>query len=355
LAIWRLRAVSAKYSGGLTHKKSLVLKPAPHPPIYERPVLWKELYCEAKPRQRWLAMFFSRWFFFASFLPAWIFLVLMLESNFGRLADYTLVALRFGGTLVAVGLLLRVTLHAARSIGQERDRDTLDSLLTTELTANEIVRDKWWGSYLCGRWVLLWLLIHWGLGLLPFALHPLALLLLLVECLVYGAFFVSLGMYCAARFPATKQAASAALVIGMVGTSFLPWVGGKLLPLVLPASMWSSPMPVHRGPGFMAQPTIAATTWPEEAALGFTPVWVLYESVQPNRSYYSTFFSGSRNDGFGQLLPWILLGLLMYALAAQVLAWRAAARFRRTVRGSPTPGPRRPQGRPVPALVTTPP
>src|SRR5262245_8353139 len=100
LAGWRLRAVSARQVTGLTHKKALVLRPAPHPPIRERPVLWKEVYCEAKPRQRWLALFFSRWFFAASFLPAWVFLVLVLENNFGRLTAWTQAALSYGGTLV---------------------------------------------------------------------------------------------------------------------------------------------------------------------------------------------------------------------------------------------------------------
>src|SRR5205823_2867122 len=198
-------------------------KPAPHPPVGTRPVLWKEVYCEPKPRQRWLAMFFSRWFFWSGFVPA---------------AFWSLPALRYAGPLVAFGLCLRVVLHAARSIGQERDRQTLDSLLTTDLTPDEIVRDKWWGSYLTGRWGLLWLASHWSLCALVLALSPLAVPLLVAESVVYTTFFVSLGMLCAAYCPTTRQAAAAALVLGLFATSLLPWAGGQLLMTVLPAEAW---------------------------------------------------------------------------------------------------------------------
>src|SRR4051812_1337080 len=124
LAVLRLRAVASKQTAGLTHKKRATLRAAPHPPVRDRPVLWKEVYCEARPRQRWLALFFSRWFFWVSFLPAWFFLVLTLETDFEHLAGRTLFLLRYPGTLIVGLLCLRVGLHAARSIGGERDRQT---------------------------------------------------------------------------------------------------------------------------------------------------------------------------------------------------------------------------------------
>jgi ABC-type transport system involved in multi-copper enzyme maturation permease subunit len=329
LAVWRLRASAAKQGTGLTYKKALVLKPAPHPPIKDRPVLWKELHCEAKPRQRWLALFFSRWFFVASFLPAWVFLVLVLDQGFERLSDWTLSVLRYGGTLVTVGLCLRVALHAARSIGQERDRQTLDTLLTTDLTPDEIVRDKWWGSYLSGRWVFVWLLIHWGLGAMALALDPLGIPLLLAECLVYAAFFVSLGMYCAARWPTTKQAAATALVVGLLGTTLIPWAGGQVLMVALPEKLWETDS--HRR-GY-SDPSMyfgrVERPWPEDLAAGLTPPWTLFESCFPNHLLWSPYYY-ERHSRIEDLWPWVLLGLLVYALAALVLARRAEARFRRS-------------------------
>ena len=160
-AFIRLRAVAAQQTLGLRPTKLKYLKPAPHPPIRNRPVLWKEIYCESKPRQRWLALFFSRWFFFVSFLPAWIIFLFLLDNGFSNLSTYTVVFLKLAGTLVACLLCIRVGLQAARSIAAERERETLDSLLTTALTPGEIVSGKWWGAFLNCRWILVWLAVHW--------------------------------------------------------------------------------------------------------------------------------------------------------------------------------------------------
>src|SRR5262249_18461576 len=116
LAVTGLRAAAARQTAGLTVKKAVLLKPAPHPPIQDRPVLWKEIYCETKPRQRWLALFFTRWFFVASFLPVWVLFVFTID-HFDRLTSWFYLGLAFGGTLVAGVLLLRVGTQAARGIG----------------------------------------------------------------------------------------------------------------------------------------------------------------------------------------------------------------------------------------------
>src|SRR5262249_17994415 len=81
IAWLRLRPVAPKQVSGLVPKKARVLKPAPHPPVWRRAVLWKEIYCEAKPRQRWLRLFFGRWFFCVSFVPLFLLVLLMMEQR----------------------------------------------------------------------------------------------------------------------------------------------------------------------------------------------------------------------------------------------------------------------------------
>ena len=326
-SIWRLRAVAAKQSAGITHKKRLILRPAPHPPVRDRPILWKEVYCESKPRQRWLRLFFGRWFFVASFFPGWFFIILSLDNGFDTLVSRTLFLLRFPGTLIVGLLCLRVGLHAARSIGGERDRQTLDSLLTTQLTPAEIIRDKWWGSLLAGRWVFVWLLVHWCLGMLPMALYPLALPVLVLETLVYAAFAASLGMYCAARCGTTRQALTTMLLIGLVGTMLLPWGVGKLAGAVL-ADGRPPPRPQYYS-RFDAPPP----PWPEEVGLGLTPPWVLMNSVVPVRQWYPYFAEYNGNDNWAALLLPATAGLLVYSLAAFGLARAARTRFRRSLPG----------------------
>lgn len=324
-AVWRLRALVAKQSAGITHKKKLILRPAPHPKIKDRPVLWKELYCETRPRQRWLAVFFSRWFFVASFLPAWVFFVFLIETRYQDLSSGALWLLRYVGTFIVGLLCLRVALQAARSIGGERDRQTLDSLLTTQLRPAEIVRDKWWGAFLAGRWVFVWLLVHWCLGVLFAALHPLLLPVLVVETAVYAAFAAGLGMYCAARCRTTRQALAATLLIGLVGTTLLPWAGGKLAAAVLvdPPPRRLMAYPWQRPP----------MPWPEKIGLGLTPSRALANTVVPWREYYSSGWWYDWSYDTENVVAPVAFGLAVYALAAWGLTAAAARRFRRSLPG----------------------
>jgi hypothetical protein len=332
VAVWRLRSVAAKQTSGITHKKKLILRPVPHPPVGERPVLWKEIYCEAKPRQRWLRVFVGRWFFAASFLPAWFFIVMMIETDFGSLSSRTLFLLRFVGTFVVGLLCLRVAMHAARSIGGEQDRQTLDSLLTTQLTPAEIVRDKWWGSFLAGRWVFLWLLVHWCLGMMPFALHPFALVFLVMETLIYAAFAVSLGMYCAAWFPKTGQALRATLLIGLIGTTLLPWGLGRVAKLVATDSKPLPPtMPYYTR-------TVRNDPMPELMSLGLVPPWVLARTAVPFTAYYQgtqwyydpAWYQYDGRQSVNEVVVPAAVGLTIYGFAAWALAVAAARRFERT-------------------------
>jgi ABC-type transport system involved in multi-copper enzyme maturation permease subunit len=342
LAVWRLRAVAARQISGLTVKRAVVLKPAPHPPVQDRPVLWKEIYCETKPRQRWLALFFSRWFFAASFLPTWVLMVFGMD-HFDRLTGWFHLALVFGGTLVAGILLLRVGAHAARSIGSERDRQTLDSLLTTLLRPDEIIRDKWWGSLFAGRWVFVWLLVHWGLGLLAMAVHVLAVPFLIAEVAVYGAFMVSLGLYCSTRYRSTKQATTAALVIGLFGTTAVPWMAGQFLMTALPPAWYQTP----RAPAPAWRYAQSSRTWPEKVALGLTTVRVLFESVVPNYdvwSHYTPF--GAGREWTTEVAPPAVWSLLVYGALAWGLRRRAMVRFRHSY-GVPARLARRPDLRRV--------
>src|SRR5688500_2057016 len=71
---------------------------------------------------------------------------------------------RVVGTLVACLTLLGVAVRAASSVSGERDRQTLDSLLTTPLDGNAILWAKWLGSVLSVRRAWAWLGLVWLLG-----------------------------------------------------------------------------------------------------------------------------------------------------------------------------------------------
>lgn len=322
-ALLRLRAVAAAQVAGLTTTRNKFLKAVKHPPIRDRPVLWKELYCESKPRQRWLSLFFTRWFFCISFLPAWVIFLLALDAGYGTLEVYTLVFLRFGGTLVACLLCLRAATQAARSVAGEHERATLDSLLTTSLRPAEIIAGKWWGSLLSCRWILVWLIVHWCLGALTMAVEWSSVLFLTASTVVFAAFSVSIGMLCAARFRTGKQALAVTLLILIVGTTLLPWTGQIVVSPLTDA--W--PPTRTRAPWDMSN---FAIPWSRQLAAAFSPPRALAECVIASRNYY---WRGYRESGeFAQFLPYLLTSLTVYSLAALALAVLAARIFHARVR-----------------------
>jgi ABC-type transport system involved in multi-copper enzyme maturation permease subunit len=323
LAVWRLRAVNAKQTAGVTHKKKLILRPVPHPRVGERPVLWKEVYCESKPRQRWLRLFFGRWFYYSSFVGT-LFAILFVISDWHRLVEGTSFLLRYVGTFIVGLLCLRVGLQAARSIGGERERGTLDSLLTTQLTPAEIVRDKWWGAFLAGRWVFLWLVIHWCLGMLPFALHPLAVPALMIETMVYAAFATSLGLFFAVRCRTTRQAIAATLLVGLLVTTLVPWGFGRVMTAA------SGERPTTRRPvyyGSYPPPPRALTS--EDWVRGLVPPWVLVSTIVPNGTFHYNY---SVEPVIDDVLMPAFGGLAIYAFATWALAAIAGGQFARATR-----------------------
>ena len=63
--------------------------------------------------------------------------------------------------MVACLMLLSVAVRAAGSVSGERDRQTLDSLLTSPLEVTEILWGKWVGAILSPRWIWCWLGLIW--------------------------------------------------------------------------------------------------------------------------------------------------------------------------------------------------
>jgi len=90
---------------------------------------------------------------------------------------------------------LAVAVRAATTVTNERDRQTMDSLLTTPLDSTPILFGKWLGSILAVRWGWLWLGLIWGIGLVTTGLHVLALPLVVAAWLVYAAFLCNLGLW----------------------------------------------------------------------------------------------------------------------------------------------------------------
>src|SRR5207249_2130740 len=98
---------------------------------------------------------------------------------------------------VVVGCLslLAVAVRGSTAYSSDRDRQTLDSLLTTPLDSTTILVGKWLGAVFSVRLAWVWLALIWGVGLATGGLHWLALPLLLLAWGVFAGFEATIGLW----------------------------------------------------------------------------------------------------------------------------------------------------------------
>jgi ABC-type transport system involved in multi-copper enzyme maturation permease subunit len=218
------------------------------------------------------------------------------------------------GTLVACLTLLAVAVRAAGSVSGERDRQTLDSLLTTPLNRDAILYSKWLASILAVRWTWLWLGLIWTVALAVGGLSLYALPLLVWAWIVYAMFASNLGLYFSTVCSSTLRATVATLLT-LLCACFAHWL---LLGCYLPFFLYSSgnqedfPTWVITFQKYGLTPPL---TW---TALAFQ-LDDLRVSITNN-----TFRQG---EGLGILIA-ALAGICVYGLTASVLWKLATKRFR---------------------------
>jgi ABC-type transport system involved in multi-copper enzyme maturation permease subunit len=216
-AVWataRIRAIALKETYARVKKLPLIWRLFGRPAVGRHPMLWKELFADPGLRFNWLGRLLVGLLVAASFVPV-IFIVahfvdmLLNPRNIGNIPTWTDdwsnpwfhlgMSMNVWERTVGVGanclILLAVATRTAGSITGERERKTLDELLTTPLSGHAIVFAKWLGSILSVRWAWLWLGLIWGLGLITGGLHPLALVPLLLTWVIHAAVMAGVGLW----------------------------------------------------------------------------------------------------------------------------------------------------------------
>lgn len=135
------------------------------------------------------------------------------------------------GTFLASVMLLAVAFYAAGGISRERERQTLDALLTLPVDRRDILFAKWLGIILAVRPVWWCLGVIWIVGALTGGLHILALPLLLLAWAVHASFLCGLGLWCSLHFRSTLRATVATLgaVFGLLFLCRLAVMNGEML------------------------------------------------------------------------------------------------------------------------------
>jgi ABC-type transport system involved in multi-copper enzyme maturation permease subunit len=200
------------------------------------PMVWKEVVAEPGLRFGWFGKLVLLVLVFGSFAPLFE-LTVVRAAVAPQLVGFWS---RVMGGLVACLLLLRVAVHASTSLSGERERQTLDALLTSPLSSRSILFGKWLGSVLSVRWGWLWPGVIWGIGVVSSGLDPLALPLLLGAWAVYAATLAVVGLWFSlvgrTSLRATVLTVLSALGLGLSYLFLLPVVG--LSPVLSQTDNW---------------------------------------------------------------------------------------------------------------------
>jgi ABC-type transport system involved in multi-copper enzyme maturation permease subunit len=223
------------------------------PRVGNRPLFWREVYAEPLFRLGMTSSIIITTFVaicliatgFVILTLAGVALLTWLMDAKQVMNEPINIAVRIMGTVLATLCLMGVAIRASGSIGGERDRQTLDTLLTTPVENDSIVWSKWWGSILGVRKGLYMLLALWILGVVTTGVSPLAVPLLLLGWLAYAGFVAGVGMIFSLHCRTTLRA-TIWTMITVIGVGAGHWL--LYLCCCGPFMMVTSQPPVLGGP-----------------------------------------------------------------------------------------------------------
>jgi ABC-type transport system involved in multi-copper enzyme maturation permease subunit len=181
---------------------------------------------------------------------------------------------RIAGTIVASLMLVGVAVRGSSSISGERDRETLDGLLTSPLQSHDILFGKWLGSLLSVRGAWFWLALIWGVGLVTGGLHPASLMLTFVAWLVYASCLGGVGIWFSISCRTTLRATLYTLAV-----TFAASVGHWLVWLCWPpyyAGLWSSFGILLNFQACMTPPAVLYSLSATSAEVGYSMEWEMH-------------------------------------------------------------------------------
>jgi ABC-type transport system involved in multi-copper enzyme maturation permease subunit len=280
------------------------------------PMLWREYHVETGGRSVVVAIIIAVLVLAATFVPAAIILwqnwfPTSIGSRRFDLAEDMNRWVRIATVVAGCLTMLAVAVRASTSVTSERDKQTLDTLLTTPLSSNEILRAKWSGSLLAVRSGMIWLMMIWLLGLLTGGLHIIALPILMVTWMVYAGFAAALGMWFStvSRSSARATVLSILVLIALSGGHWMVWMFCGLFRPVSSADF-----------GILVPMTQAGV---------FTPPFVMGFFAFYSRDLHPSF-EGVWNSR--EMAGLCMQGLIVWSCATVALYWFTTKRFQAVIR-----------------------
>ncbi|HZW34716.1 MAG TPA: ABC transporter permease, partial [Isosphaeraceae bacterium] len=170
----------------------------PGPPLDGNPVLWREWH--RKRPSRWTGRFWTAYAIVSALASLYVIGFYYFWWGHGLIySGIQVVAAQVNAWQVSVGLLL-LSVSAATALAEERDRGSLDVIMTTPLTTREIVWGKWWGTFaMVPRLAILPIWVSAGAAMITGG--AIGLVLMIGQILAYAAVITSLGLALATWIP----------------------------------------------------------------------------------------------------------------------------------------------------------
>jgi ABC-type transport system involved in multi-copper enzyme maturation permease subunit len=317
LAVARVRRVALAHMDGQPASARAAGGMFARPQVGDNPMLWKELHCEGGPRMNWIALLIFSILVAGTLIPA-VRIISDHWEQFDEPPTYRnelVIRMNVWGRVcnVVVGCLtlLSVAVRASTSITRERDKQTMDALLTSPLDSSTILHAKWLGSILSVRLGVVWLGAIWAVGVVTGGLHWVAVGAVATAWLVFAAFVATLGMW----FSVVCKTSMRATVLTILSTIGLG-VGHWLIWLCCGYALFANP-----GMGRTGEHVA-------KLHLGLTPPFVMGFAHMSTHELEDYGMRHSHRE-FTEMAGYSMLGLLLWMVATAVLYGAASVRFRK--------------------------
>jgi ABC-type transport system involved in multi-copper enzyme maturation permease subunit len=317
-AIVRLRAVSLQQAygavGGARSRKKKVATTegeekivvneatSKHPPIGSNPMIWKEVFVDSGMgggcAGKVIACILLGLIFIWPVIMVWFAFIdpwrnNTISQNFYYFQENVNIWLRITtGGLTAL-LCLCATLRGAGAVSGEKDKDSWISLLSTTMTAREMLSGKWWGCVLGVRRPFGLLILIWCMALSVGAVEPAMLALDLICIVIFVSAFAWIGLFCSMTARNTLIASIRAFFTAVFFSGGY-WLG-FLLCCVIPFAILDVQI---NGRDFV---------WIPQLLLAMTPPilagWMPLSTHELAQSRRHEPFDSTSGDGIGLLAP----------------------------------------------------
>ncbi len=279
----------------------------PGPSLDGNPVLWREWH--RKRPSRWTGRFWTAYTIASTLASLYIlggFYCWSGDLSFYR--DIHALAAHVNAWQVAIGLLL-LTVSVATTLAEERDRGSLDVIMTTPLSTREIVWGKWWGTFaMVPRLAILPIWVATGAAMVTDGGDGLILMIGLI--LAYAAAITSVGLALATWVPRLDRV----VAVSVIAYVFIA-VGWPVLLEVL------SMLPAFRSNPWEPQPE-----WPGLSLA--SPFFGIFATT--DRASRFDYTSWSSNPQFMRWNPlWPLFWIGVYSAVAAILMFATLRTFDR--------------------------